>query len=76
MRGPWDAFRLWLSVSLCPLLESLILARRERVLRGYLREGPYAGMPHVWICEGESQMAELLDHAPAVPSGSKIILPS
>ncbi len=29
---------------------------------GYLREEPGAGKPHARICEGESQMAELLDH--------------
>jgi hypothetical protein len=29
---------------------------------GHPREEPYAGKPHVRICEGESQMAELLDH--------------
>ena len=29
---------------------------------GYPREEPYAGKPHVRICEGESRMAELLDH--------------
>ena len=28
----------------------------------YLREEPGAGKPHARICEGESQMAELLDH--------------
>jgi hypothetical protein len=32
---------------------------------GHLREEPYAGKPHVRICEGESQMAELLDHPQA-----------
>ena len=31
---------------------------------GYSREEPYAGKPHVRICEGESRMAELLDHPP------------
>ena len=31
---------------------------------GYPREEPYAGKPHVRICEGESRMAELLDHPP------------
>jgi hypothetical protein len=33
---------------------------------GYSREEPYAGKPHVRICEGESRMAELLDHSPAL----------
>ncbi len=32
---------------------------------GYLREEPGAGKPHARICEGESRMAELLDHDPA-----------
>lgn len=29
-----------------------------------LWEEPYAGKPHVRICEGESRMAELLDQYP------------
>lgn len=33
--------------------------------RGYSREEPGAGKPHARICEGESRMAELLDHDPA-----------
>ena len=28
----------------------------------YPREEPGAGKPHARICEGESRMAELLDH--------------
>jgi len=31
---------------------------------GYLREEPGAGKPLARICEGESRMAELLDHDP------------
>ena len=33
---------------------------------GYPREEPYAGKPHVRICEGKSRMAELLDHPPSL----------
>ena len=31
---------------------------------GDLQEEPSAGKPHARICEGESRMAELLDHPP------------
>jgi hypothetical protein len=32
------------------------------VALGDLQEEPSAGKPHARICEGESRMAELLDH--------------
>ncbi|SDH40908.1 hypothetical protein SAMN05216338_10091, partial [Bradyrhizobium sp. Rc2d] len=35
--------------------------------RVYPREEPGAGNPPARICEGESQMAELLDHHPFDP---------
>jgi hypothetical protein len=34
------------------------------VALGDLQEEPSAGKPHARICEGESRMAELLDHPP------------
>jgi len=34
------------------------------VALGNLQEEPSAGNPHARICEGESRMAELLDHPP------------
>ncbi len=34
------------------------------LISGYLQEEPSAGKPHARICEGESRMAELLDHPP------------
>jgi hypothetical protein len=42
------------------------------VALGDLQEEPSAGKPHARICEGESRMAELLDHprAPGVPQFS------
>jgi hypothetical protein len=43
-------------------LGSLILGRRGRHDAGYPREEPGAGKPHARIREGESRMAELLDH--------------
>ena len=44
---------------------------------GYSREEPYAGKPHVRICEGESRMAELLDHPPTPsPEGVLFDLPN
>jgi len=33
------------------------------VALGNLQEEPSAGKPHARICEGESRMAELLDHS-------------
>jgi len=36
------------------------------VALGNLQEEPSAGKPHARICEGESRMAELLDHSPVV----------
>lgn len=37
-----------------------------RLALGYLGEEPYAGKAHVRICEGQSRMAALLDHSPAM----------
>ena len=36
--------------------------RRNGYDAGYSREEPGAGKPHARICDGESRMAELLDH--------------
>ena len=47
--------------------KSLILSYHVLADLGYLWEEPYAGKPHVRICEGESRMAELLDHARMLP---------
>ena len=49
--------------------DSRTRARNGEPNRGHLREEPYAGKPHVRICEGESRMAELLDHAPVAWHG-------
>ena len=38
---------------------------------GDLQEEPSAGKPHARICEGESRMAELLDHPPSTTSTSR-----
>jgi hypothetical protein len=39
---------------------------------GYPWEEPYAGKPHVRICEGKSRMAELLDHPRALKGCSNV----
>ena len=39
---------------------------------GDLQEEPSAGKPHARICEGESRMAELLDHPRQESKGKKI----
>ena len=59
---PGTASKRCSSAFLCHCLGSLILGRRRRHDAGYPREEPGAGKPHARICEGESRMAELLDH--------------
>ena len=56
-----------LSDSLFPVRKSLTPPDHVQADLGYLWEEPYAGKPHVRICEGESQMAELLDHHRLLP---------
>ncbi len=47
---------------LCRPPGSLTPGRPKRHAAGYPREEPSAGKPHARNCEGESRMAELLDH--------------
>lgn len=49
-------------------LGSLTLGRPGRHDAGLPREEPGGGKPHARICEGESRMAELLDHNSAPPA--------
>ena len=57
----------------CSLLGSHGHGRRDGHEAGYPREEPGAGKPHARICDGESRMAELLDHdcAPPAPGGRR-----
>ena len=57
-----------------PTLGSLIPGRQRGMTRVTSREEPGAGKPPARICEGESRMAELLDHPPT-KSGKLISIP-
>src|SRR5262249_12246010 len=62
--APWagSCSRLWSPASPFLHLASLIPGQHAGHDAGYPREEPGAGKPHARICEGESRMAELLDH--------------
>ena len=58
----WDRFKTRSSNAFPSRVpESLILSNHARLDLSNPWEEPYAGKPHVRICEGESRMAELLD---------------
>lgn len=60
--SPGTAIATCSSVSPSPRPASLTRARSSELNRGALREEPYAGKPHVRICEGKNRMAKILDH--------------
>ena len=67
----WDRFKAMLERFPLPLPRITHPWRRRRHDSGHLREEPSAGKPHARICEGESRMAELLDHNLAAASSRR-----